>query len=233
MISRRDLLCAGALAPVATSSFAAAQTYTAGKEYLTVTPQAPTSAAKIEVVEFFAYTCPHCLQFQPIFHSWAEHAPSDVTVRVCPVAWQPKYLPFTETYFALEALGLLDKVSLPFFESVIYQTHSYNFESAASDIRAFMETQGIDGEKWTKTVNSFGVKIDRAVALHGAPPIDRLAHQLADNNLAVFYVIYIFLPWLHKLSNRLNWSGSPPPTLSITLRLRVVRPSSFISASTC
>lgn len=158
MISRRDLLCAGALAPVATSSFAAAQTYTAGKEYLTVTPQAPTSAAKIEVVEFFAYTCPHCLQFQPIFHSWAEHAPSDVTVRVCPVAWQPKYLPFTETYFALEALGLLDKVSLPFFESVIYQTHSYNFESAAADIRSFMEQQGIDGEKWTKTVSSFGVR---------------------------------------------------------------------------
>ena len=158
MISRRVLLCAGALAPVATSSFAAAQTYAVGKEYLTVTPQAPTSAAKIEVVEFFAYTCPHCLQFQPIFHSWAEHAPSDVTVRVCPVAWQPKYLPFTETYFALEALGLLDKVSLPFFESVIYQTHSYNFESAAADIRSFMELQGIDGEKWTKTVSSFGVR---------------------------------------------------------------------------
>ena len=103
-------------------------------------------------------TCPHCLQFQPIFHSWAEHAPSDVTVRVCPVAWQPKYLPFTETYFALEALGLLDKVSLPFCESVIYQTHSYNFESAAADIRSFMEQQGIDGEKWTKTVSSFGVR---------------------------------------------------------------------------
>ena len=158
MISRRDLLCAGALVPVASSSFAAAQTYTAGKEYLTVTPQAPSSTAKIEVVEFFAYTCPHCLQFQPVFKAWASHAPADVVIRVCPVAWQPTFLQFTATYFALEALGLLDKASLPFFESVIYQTHSYNFESAASDIRAFMETQGIDGEKWTKTVNSFGVK---------------------------------------------------------------------------
>ena len=158
MLSRRDLLLAGALAPVATSSFAAGRSYVAGRDYLTVSPQAPTAQGKIEVVEFFAYTCPHCLQFQPTFEAWTKNKPEDVTIRVCPVAWQPKYLPFTETYFALEALGLLDKVSLPFFESVIFQTHSYNFESAAADIRSFMEQQGIDGEKWTKTVSSFGVR---------------------------------------------------------------------------
>ena len=44
MISRRDLLCAGALAPLSTYSFAA-PAYKAGKEYLTVHPMAPTPAA--------------------------------------------------------------------------------------------------------------------------------------------------------------------------------------------
>ena len=131
MISRRDLLCAGALAPLSTYSFAA-PAYKAGKEYLTVHPMAPTPADKIEVVEFFAYTCPHCLQFHPVFHEWAQKAPEDVSIRICPVAWQPKYLPFTDTYFALEALGLLDSLSMPFFESIIYQTRSYNFDSASS-----------------------------------------------------------------------------------------------------
>ncbi len=43
MISRRDLLCAGALAPLSTYSFAA-PAYKAGKEYLTVHPMAPTPA---------------------------------------------------------------------------------------------------------------------------------------------------------------------------------------------
>ncbi len=164
MISRRHLLAAGALAPVATSSLAAAQTYTAGKEYLIVQPSAPTPSNKIEVVEFFAYTCSHCLQFQPVFEKWKANVPDDVTVRICPVAWQPKLLPFTETYFALEALGLLDKISLPFFESVIYQTRSYNFDSAAADIRAFMLEQGVDAAKWDSTVGSFGVRNKARIA---------------------------------------------------------------------
>ena len=142
MISRRDLLCAGALAPLSTYSFAA-PAYKAGKEYLTVHPMAPTPADKIEVVEFFAYTCPHCLQFHPVFHEWAQKA---------------KYLPFTDTYFALEALGLLDSLSMPFFESIIYQTRSYNFDSATRDIHDFMVEAGVDGAKWDATFNSFGVK---------------------------------------------------------------------------
>ena len=157
MISRRDLLCAGALAPLSTYSFAA-PAYKAGKEYLTVHPMAPTPADKIEVVEFFAYTCPHCLQFHPVFHEWAQKAPEDVSIRICPVAWQPKYLPFTDTYFALEALGLLDSLSMPFFESIIYQTRSYNFDSATRDIHDFMVEAGVDGAKWDATFNSFGVK---------------------------------------------------------------------------
>ena len=164
MLSRRHLLLAGSLAPFASSAFAAARTYTAGKDYLTVSPQAPSAQGKIEVVEFFAYTCPHCLQFQPVFEAWAKTAPEDVVIRVCPVAWQPKYLPFTETYFALAALGLLEKHSLPFFESVIYQTREYNFNNASADIRAFMTSQGVDGALWDKTMNSFGVKNKARIA---------------------------------------------------------------------
>jgi len=175
MISRRDLLCAGALAPLSTYSFAA-PAYKAGKEYLTVHPMAPTPADKIEVVEFFAYTCPHCLQFHPVFHEWAQKAPEDVSIRICPVAWQPKYLPFTDTYFALEALGLLDSLSMPFFESIIYQTRSYNFDSATRDIHDFMVEAGVDGAKWDATFNSFGVKNK---SRNGTPAvIDYLVDQM-------------------------------------------------------
>ena len=175
MISRRDLLCDGALAPLTSSAFALpAPTFSVGKEFLSVHPMAPTPTDKIEVVEFFAYTCPHCLQFHPVFEEWAKQAPADVSIRICPVAWQPKYLPFTDTYFALEALGLLDKLSLQFFESVIYQTRSYNFDSASGDIRAFMVENGVDGAKWDATVNSFGVKNKSrsAVMLWNAYQID-------------------------------------------------------------
>jgi thiol:disulfide interchange protein DsbA len=47
---------------------------------------------------------------------------------------------------------------MPFFESIIYQTRSYNFDSATRDIHDFMVEAGVDGAKWDATFNSFGVK---------------------------------------------------------------------------
>ena len=76
---------------------------------------------------------------------------------MCPVAWQPKFLPFTQTYFALEALGLLDQLHMKFFESVIYQEHPYNYDNPAPDILDFMTKAGVDGKKWEQTMRSFSV----------------------------------------------------------------------------
>ena len=58
---RRELLLAALLVPL----LALAQTRTpvAGKDYRGVQPPQPTdNPAKIEVLEFFAYTCPHCMR---------------------------------------------------------------------------------------------------------------------------------------------------------------------------
>lgn len=159
MITRRQALISAAAAPLALSPLAAlaAPAYTAGKEYLVVTPPAPTPRDTIEVVEFFAYTCPHCLQFAPHMEKWEKALPAGVTLRACPVAWQPKYLPFTQTYFALESLGLLEKLHMPFFESVIYQEHPYNYDNPAADILDFMMKAGVDGKKWEQAMRSFSV----------------------------------------------------------------------------
>ena len=156
MFTRRQLLAAAALSPLAGLVHAAPK-FEAGKHYLTVYPPAPTPSDKIEVVLFFAYTCPHCLQFDPIFKNWLKTTPADVSVRICAVAWQAKLLPFTQTYYALEAMGLLDKVSMPFFESVVYQERPYDFNDPTKDILDFMKTQGVDVAKFEKTLRSFGV----------------------------------------------------------------------------
>ena len=156
MISRRNLLISGAIACSSPSLFAA-QTYTAGKEYLVVNPPAPTINNKIEVVEFFAYTCPHCLRFYPVFHEWSQHVPSDVVVTLCPVAWNKTYEPFSRTFYALKALNKFDDLNLPFFESVIYQTQKYEAATLVDDIASFMVNHGVDRNQWLQTFNSFGV----------------------------------------------------------------------------
>lgn len=162
MITRRALLGAGAL--LAASPSFGAPSYTPGQQYLVLNPPVASDPNKIQVIAFFAYTCPHCLNFEPTLEEWMKTVPADVEVTRCPVAWQPKYFPFSETYYALEALGLLDKLSRPFFESVIYQTHSYNADSVANDILDFMVKNGVDAEKWKATVRSFGVQNRNRVA---------------------------------------------------------------------
>ncbi len=156
MLSRRNLLCAGMLAPVTSTAFGA-ETYTAGSEYLIIEPSVPTFTKKIQVVEFFAYTCPHCFQFQPTFERWVETAPDDVEVVICPVAWTPRQLPLTKTFFALEMLGLKGKLSNRFFQSVYYETHPYSFDTLDDDIQAFMVENGVNPQKWRYAYNSFGV----------------------------------------------------------------------------
>lgn len=173
MLSRRNFLCAGMLAPITGSVFGA-ETYMAGSEYFQLEPPVPLSSKKIQVVEFFAYTCPHCFLFQPTFDRWAENAPDDVEIVICPVAWTPRQLPLTKTYFALEMLGLKEKLSNKFFESVYYETQPYSFESLDHDILTFMLANGVDEKKWRYAYNSFGVMANsqRATQLWQAYRID-------------------------------------------------------------
>lgn len=157
MISRRNLILASSLGALQFPNWAHA-TFQANKEYLVLNPSVPQKGDKIEVIKFFAYTCPHCMQFEALFNEWAQKVPADVVVRTCPVAWQPKLRPFTQTYYTLEALQLLDKLHIPFFESVVYQTHHYDFESATKDILNFMVEQGVNAKDWERTFRSFTVQ---------------------------------------------------------------------------
>jgi thiol:disulfide interchange protein DsbA len=48
-----------------------------GKDYLVLDKPAPTDApaGKIEVVEFFWYSCPHCNAFEPTLEAWIKACP--------------------------------------------------------------------------------------------------------------------------------------------------------------
>ena len=61
-----------------------------GVDYLTldkrVAGEAP--AGKIEVIEFFWYSCPHCNAFEPRLEAWIKKLPSDVAMRRVPVGFR-------------------------------------------------------------------------------------------------------------------------------------------------
>ena len=84
-MKRRDfslatLSTAAAVGGLAWSAPAFAQgpaKFVAGKDYLKLDRVVPTDAeaGKIQLIEFFWYSCPHCNAFEPAFAQWVKNAP--------------------------------------------------------------------------------------------------------------------------------------------------------------
>jgi thiol:disulfide interchange protein DsbA len=86
--------------------------FVAGKDFIKLDRVLPseTEAGKIELIEFFWYSCSHCNAFEPAFAQWVKNAPKDVVVRRIPVAFRDDFAPQQRLYFTLEAMGLLEKI---------------------------------------------------------------------------------------------------------------------------
>ena len=49
-----------------------AKDYQAGFDYLVLDNPIKSNSEKVVVNEFFGYTCPHCNNFEPMLHKWAQ-----------------------------------------------------------------------------------------------------------------------------------------------------------------
>ena len=177
-MKRRDfsLACGAVMAGagfVPSIALAQAKAPEAGVDYLVldkrVLVEAP--AGKIEVVEFFWYNCPHCHAFEPTFDAWSKKVPKDVAVRRVPVAFRDESAPQQRLYYALEAMGLVDKLHAKVFAAIHVEKKELNKGDAIAD---WVAKQGIDKTKFLEQYNSFSVatKASRATQLQNAYKID-------------------------------------------------------------
>ena len=159
-MNRRDfssaLLLSGAGASLLLASGAArAQAPVEGRDYsLIQPPQTPANPAKIEVYEFFTYACPHCNAFEPIVGPWARSLPADVAFRRVPVNFLFNADNFQRTYYALEAMGLVDQMQAKVFAAVHVERQRLD---KPEDIAALVAKNGGDGAKFLSAFKSFSV----------------------------------------------------------------------------
>ena len=164
--------------------------FVAGKDYMKLDRAVPTEteAGKVEVIEFFWYSCPHCSAFEPTFAQWVKNAPKDVVVRRVPVAFREDFAPQQRLYFALEAMGLLDKIHGKVFQAIHVERLPLSTDAS---ILAWVEKQGVDKNKFADTAKSFGVasKLKRAVQLQndfkieGVPSLGIAGKYYTDGTL--------------------------------------------------
>lgn len=175
-------------APVA---WAQAALFKSGKDFLTLDRAVATEvgAGKVELIEFFWYSCPHCNAFEPSFAQWAKNAPKDVVVRRIPVSFRDDFAPQQRLFFTIEAMNLMETLHPKVFAAIHVEKLLLNTDAS---VLAWAEKQGVDKAKFHEIYKSFGVatKLKRAVQLQndfkveGVPSLGVAGRYYIDGTLA-------------------------------------------------
>lgn len=181
----------GVAATSALFSLAArAQKLESGTDYLVLDPRAPVEApaGKIEVVEFFWYSCPHCNAFEPTLAAWVKKLPKDVAFRRVPVAFRDDFVPQQRLYYALDAMGLIAKLHTKVFAAIHVEKQQL---SRGDAIGEWVAKQGVDQAKFMEQYNSVSVaskatkaaQLQNSYKVEGVPALGVAGRFYTDGSL--------------------------------------------------
>ncbi len=194
-MKRREFSRVAAATALAVSTGVSAQAQMAkpqaGKDYQVVDPRAPVEAAagKIEVVEFFWYSCPHCNAIEPTMPGWIRSLPKDVVFRRVPVAFNDSFAPQQRLYFVLEAMGLVEKLHAKVFTAIHVEKQNLAKGEAIFD---WVAKQGVDRAKFEVQYNSFSIatkstratQLQNAYKVEGVPALGVAGRFYTDGSMA-------------------------------------------------
>ena len=162
-----------------------------GTEYLTLDKRVAVEApnGKIEVIEFFWYSCPHCNKFEPQLVNWIKKLPADVSLRRVPVAFRDDFVPQQRLFYTLETMGKLEELHAKVFNAIHNERQALDKEAT---IAAWVEKNGVDRAKFLEVYNSFSVQtkarratqLQDAYKVQGVPAIGIAGRYYTDGSLA-------------------------------------------------
>jgi thiol:disulfide interchange protein DsbA len=162
-----------------------------GKDYLSLDKRVPTDVGtgKIEVIEFFWYSCPHCHSFEPQFAAWVKAAPKDVVVQRVPVRFRDDFEAQQRAYYVFESLNMVDAMHGKLFHAIHTERQQLNNAQA---LAAWANKNGLPEKKFLDTFNSFGVatkarratQLQDAFKVQGVPALGIAGRFYTDGGLA-------------------------------------------------
>jgi protein dithiol oxidoreductase (disulfide-forming) len=169
---------------------AAAKKPVEGTDYLSLDKRVPSDvgAGKIEVIEFFWYSCPHCNAFEPQFAAWKKAAPKDVVVQRVPVRFRDDFEAQQRAYYVFESLNLVDAMHGKLFHAIHTERQQLN---SAPALAAWADKNGLPEKKFMETFNSFGVaskarratQLQEAFKVQGVPALGVAGRFYTDGSL--------------------------------------------------
>ena len=189
-LSAASAVAASALT-LATPAMAQARQFKEGKDFKRldkpVAPDAP--AGKVDVIEFFWYSCPHCNAFEPTLDAWVKAAPKDLSIRRVPVAFNASFVPQQKLFYTLEGMGKLEALHAKVFRAI----HVEKAKLAKDDeILAWVTQQGVDVAKFKEVYGSFSVanqvrrasQLQDSYGVEGVPSMGVAGKYYTDGTMA-------------------------------------------------
>ncbi|GAB2503402.1 thiol:disulfide interchange protein DsbA/DsbL [Lysobacter humi (ex Lee et al. 2017)] len=142
----------------------------AGTDYVEIRGGAPFAPAvgKVEVVEVFGYSCPHCAQFEPMLEAWAKRQPAHVNLVRVPAPFGGFWVPYAKAYYVAQELGLEDATHRAMFDAIHVGGTLPAPPAVPTDaqIAAFYAGHGADPKDVTERMGSYAMqaKLKRAMA---------------------------------------------------------------------
>jgi len=116
---------------------------------------------RVEVVEFFWYQCPHCNALTALIEPWAQRQSARVNFVRLPLALNNAYIAQDRLYFALEEMGLVDKLHATVFQAI----HEDGVKlKTTAQIREFLRDEGVERARFEKAMRSPRVRAGVAAA---------------------------------------------------------------------
>ncbi len=141
-----------------------------GQHYIRMVPTQPTvgGADKIEVAEFFMYSCPHCYDMEPFINEWAANKDPNVRFVRVPATWNSLVRLHAQLYYTEEVLARNDVIKDPdaFRESIFQEYHRRGNRMTSKDAiqKLFARFGNVSAEDFERTWNSFEVNQKLRVA---------------------------------------------------------------------
>ena len=191
-LSAASAVAASALTlPVANPAMAQARQFKEGKDFKRldkpVAPDAP--AGKVDVIEFFWYSCPHCNAFEPTLDAWVKAAPKDLSIRRVPVAFNASFVPQQKLFYTLEGMGKLDALHAKVFRAIHVEKAKLTKDD---EILAWVTQQGVDVAKFKEVYGSFSVanqvrrasQLQDSYGVEGVPSMGVAGKYYTDGTMA-------------------------------------------------
>jgi protein dithiol oxidoreductase (disulfide-forming) len=144
-----------------------------GEGYSALKNDVPVEVApgKVEVAEFFWYGCIHCYNLEPLLEAWVPKLPPEAQFRRIPAVFNERWAHDAGIFYAFEAMGVLEKLHKPLFDSIHKDRLKTDSPEALSQ---WLAKNGVDVKKFEAALRSFGVqsKVKRAAQITAAARID-------------------------------------------------------------